>query len=230
MITPTLKQLTLILISCITISACAAAENVPVTVIPGGSFPTTTIAALETAHPTKSIPTPTNSITADTTPTPTQSVLQEAPVQLIPIQGEISLPDAEVSGMTWYGDLLLILPQYPENYPSAGGSPSLFAVAKADILDHIDGSATAPLETIRIPINNTQFTGQIPGYEGFEAIAVDGDQVFLSIEANDLGTMRGYLIQGSILEGTSAIDLNHESLVEMSPTIFFSVDVCILGL
>jgi len=210
-----LKQLTLNLISCITISACAAAENVPVTVIPGDSFPTTTIAALETAHPTISIPTPTNSITVDPTPTPAQSVLQEAPVQLIPIQGEISLPDAEVSGMTWYDDLLLILPQYPENYPSAGGSPSLFAVAKTDIFDHIDGSAAAPLETILIPINNTQFTGQIPGYEGFEAIAVDGDQVYLSIEANDLGTMRGYLIQGSILEGGSAIDLNQESLLEI---------------
>jgi len=213
--TPILKQLTLILISCITISACAAAENVPATVIPGKSFPTTTIAALETALPTISIPIPTNSIAADPTPTPTQSVLLEAPVQLISIQGEISLPDAEVSGMTWYGDLLLILPQYPENYPSAGGSSSLFAVSKDDILDFIDGSTTAPIETIRIPINNTQVTGQIPGYEGFEAIAVDGEQVYLSIEANDFGTMRGYLIQGSILEGGSAIDLNQTSLVEI---------------
>ena len=215
MITPALKQLTAMVICSITICACAAAENVPVTVIPGESFQTTTIAALETAHPTIYISTPTNSITADPTPTPTQSVLQEAPLQLIPVQGAISLPDAEVSGMTWYDDLLLILPQYPENYPSAGGSPSLFAVPKGDLLDYIDGSAAAPLETIRIPINNTQFTGQIPGYEGFEAIAVDGEQVYLSIEANDLGTMHGYLIQGSILEGTSAIDLNQESLVEI---------------
>ena len=215
MITPALKQLTLILISCIMIRACADAENIPATVIPGESFPTTTIAALETAHSTMSIHPPTNTITATPTPTSTQSVLHEAPVQLIPIQGEISLADAEVSGMTWYGDLLLILPQYPENYPSAGGSPSLFAVAKTDILDQIDGSAAAPLETVRIPINNTQFTGQIPGYEGFEAIAVYGEQVYLSIEANDLGTMRGYLIQGSILEAGSAIDLNQESLLEI---------------
>ena len=215
MIPPTLKQLTLMLICCITISACAAAENVPVTVIPGDSFPTSTSAALETAQAAVPSPAPTNTKKANPTLTPIEFALKEAPVQLIPLEGAISLSDAEVSGMTWYGDLLLILPQYPEKYSSASGSPSLFAVPKADILDYINGSTAAPLETIRIPINNTQFTGQIPGYEGFEAIAVDGEQVYLSIEANDLGTMHGYLIQGSILEGTSAIDLNQESLVEI---------------
>ena len=73
----------------------------------------------------------------------------------------------------------------------------------------------SPLEPKLIPITNTQAAAQIPGYEGFEAIATDGDQVYLSIEANARGVMQGYLIQGLISADGSAIDLDPGSLTEI---------------
>lgn len=155
--------------------------------------------------------------TTSGTPTPTAVPVspQEAPVHLIPLEGALSSPKAEVSGMTWYGDLLLILPQYPEKYLSPSGSPSLFALTRSEINDFLDGSSSDPLETRLIPIGGTQGTSQIPGYEGFEAIATDGESVYLSIEANDRGAMHGYLIRGLIAVDGSAIDLDPGSLTEI---------------
>jgi len=155
--------------------------------------------------------------TTSGTPTPTAAPVspQEAPVHLIPLEGALSSPKAEVSGMTWYGDLLLILPQYPEKYLSPSGYPSLFALTRSEINDFLDGSSSDPLEPRLIPIGGTQGTSQIPGYEGFEAIAIHDSSVYLSIEANDRGVMKGYLIQGTISEDGSSIIIPPGSLFEI---------------
>jgi len=63
-------------------------------------------------------------------------------------------------------------------------------------------------------LNSNQLTA-IPGYEGFEAVAVNGNQVFLTIEANHRGVMQGYLIQGSFQENAREISLDPETLTEI---------------
>jgi hypothetical protein len=137
---------------------------------------------------------------------------------MVRLAGEINSPNVEVSGMTWFGENLLILPQYPEQFPS-NGSPSLFAIPKANLLDYLDGTITAPLEPFRILIHNSDAAAQIPGYEGFEAIAIDGDQVYLAIEVNDRGVMQGYLLQGTISQDGNSIDLNPDSLIEIATPV-----------
>jgi hypothetical protein len=47
---------------------------------------------------------------------------------------------------------------------------------------------------MNIPFIASDISAQVPGYEGYEAIAFDGDMVYLTIKANNLGTMIGYLI------------------------------------
>ena len=78
-------------------------------------LPTETSLPTSTSLPTQ---TPLPSATITSLPTPSQTPLppppQEVPVQVIPLTGPIASPDAQISGMAWYGDTLVILPQYPE--------------------------------------------------------------------------------------------------------------------
>jgi hypothetical protein len=201
------------------ISACSSAASDLATSTPASIIPTSTAAPI----PRHREPSPTPESPAISTTAPAQTPLPaipiEAAVELIPLEGAISSPDAEVSGMNWHGDRLLILPQYPEDYLSADGFPSLFAIPKAELLGYLDGKILGPPETYQIPIFNTQAAEQIPGYEGFEAIAIDGNQVYLAIEANDRGVMQGYLIQGTFSEDGNAIDLNPNSLFEIATPV-----------
>ena len=45
----------------------------------------------------------------------------------------------------------------------------------------------------------------IDGFEGFEAIAFDGQDVYLTLEADTKDGMRGYLVQGEIMLDLSEI-------------------------
>lgn len=158
-------------------------------------------------------PSPTQSPLPTQTPTPRPP--REAQVRIIPLQASFKLDMAEVSGMTWIGDTLIILPQYPHEYPSSGGTASLFALQKTQILDYLSGSAQEILEPILVPIFNTQVAEAVPGYEGFEAIAASGEQVYLTIEANHMGVMQGYLMQGIFSQADNIITLDPESLAEI---------------
>ncbi|MGB7096490.1 MAG: hypothetical protein WBD62_17730 [Anaerolineales bacterium] len=158
---------------------------------------------------------PPPTLTETPTEIPTSAPPLEEPVQLIPLTGLPAFPDAEISGMAWYGDKLIILPQYPRKYISTLGSASLFALSKKEILDYLAGSHQGALETTQIPVYNSDVAAQIPGYEGFEAIAFNGDQVYLTIEANYQGAMQGYLIQGIFLPGENSITLDPETLIQI---------------
>ena len=108
--------------------------------------------------------------------------------------------------------MLVVLPQYPEKNLTGQGNPSLFVFSKNQILEFLEGANTQPLTPINIPILAPDLAAQIPGYEGFEANAFDGDQVYMTIEANNLGTMTGYLISGVIKSDQNQIQLDPSSL------------------
>ena len=66
------------------------------------------------------VPEPSSTLTVEptSTPIPTQTATREPPQEVtireIPLTGPINSPDAQISGMAWHGDTLVILPQYPE--------------------------------------------------------------------------------------------------------------------
>src|SRR5512138_133697 len=66
----------------------------------------------------------------------------EVEVRNIPLAGPAAGSNAELSGLAWYGDWLILLPQYPERFPS-GPDGSLFAIAKADLLAFLDEKSSA---------------------------------------------------------------------------------------
>lgn len=137
------------------------------------------------------------------------------PVREIPLTGPIASPEAEISGMTWYGDVLILLPQYPNRFPFDGAG-SVFALHKSDILDFLDGKSDAPLSPFQIRFSAPNLEKSIRGFEGFEAIAIDGDRVFLTIEASPTGMM-SYLVAGQIAPEPARIDIDESRISQIQP-------------
>lgn len=138
----------------------------------------------------------------------------EQPVISIALTGPVADSASEVSGLAWYGDTLIILPQYPNFANGRHGNGFLYALPKADILAYLDSQNPAPLSPRPIPINDLALRDQIKHYQGFEAIAFSGDRVFLAIEAGQSSDMHGYLVSGRIQPDLSAVTLDIDRLVE----------------
>lgn len=155
-------------------------------------------------------------LTATLIPTGTSVAAVEQPVTVIPLAGDLAGRTAEVSGTAWYGDYLIILPQYPGRFSSQDDG-RVFAIPKEDLCAFLDGSSDAPLIPQEIPFVAPGLAGRITGFEGYEAIAFLGERAFLTIEARAGAGMRGYLVAGEIAPDLSALRLEVDGLTEMAP-------------
>ncbi len=154
--------------------------------------------------------------TTPLTPVPGQEgTPSEQPVTVIPLTKPLSKSNAQVSGLAWYGDHLIILPQYPD-FDTSEDDGVLFALPKADILAFLDGATSEPLEAIEIPFIAPDLDKQIDGFEGYEAIAFVGDRAFLTIEAETDHPI-GYLVAGTITSDLSELVVDTSNLVEIQP-------------
>jgi hypothetical protein len=116
------------------------------------------------------------------------------PVQLIPLEGPLAVPAAEVSSMTWKGDTLIILPQFPDQFADVG-KLGFFGVAKQELLAAVDDgsqSINPHLVFCRAP----GLEGVVRGFDGLEAMGIIGDRYFMTVEAEDDTAMAGYLVTG----------------------------------
>ena len=137
---------------------------------------------------------------------------------VLPLAGPLTDADAEISGLAWYGDDLLIMPQYPDFGDYAGeGDGRLFALSRADVLAALDGEA-APLTPVEIPLFAPDLRASIDGYEGFEAIAVVGNRVVFSIESETNDAIGGYLVTGRLAPDLSALTLDVDHPRPFIPT------------
>ena len=128
----------------------------------------------------------------------------EQSVRLINLSGSFLNPELEISDMDWYEDFLVLVPQYPDRFDN-----QLFYLKKADILDYLDGKIDGPLEPKPITINMDDVRRFIPRFGGFEAIAFDGVQAYITIETKQGGTALGYLVPGQLdfEQGSLTLDL-----------------------
>jgi hypothetical protein len=117
--------------------------------------------------------------------------------------------------MAWFGDLLILLPQFPNRFPLERDG-SVFALHRSEILDYVQGKASEPLSPFQIPFYAPDLETAIRGFEGFEAIAIDGNQVFMTIEAHPDGMM-GYLIAAQIASDLSQIRMDTSRLTQILP-------------
>lgn len=144
---------------------------------------------------------------------PVQS--EEVVVQYITLEGEISEPKAEISGLAWYGDYLILLPQYPHLFPSEYDG-SFFAIPSSKIAEHLNEVPNAPIKPIPISLNAPGLKDIIEGYEGFESIAFYGNDVFFTVESSP-AEMMGYLFKGTISDDMKIITVEVDTRVELPP-------------
>lgn len=134
----------------------------------------------------------------------------ERRVSPIALTGPLSSAEAEISGLSWRGDDLVILPQYPDRFGDA-----LFVVSRDELERSLSGGG--PLDPRPIPLLAPGLVDAIPGYEGLEAIAFDADRVYVTVEASVDGRTLGYLIDGSAAADLSSVSLDVEGRVELEP-------------
>lgn len=126
---------------------------------------------------------------------PPAATLREQPVHVLPLQGPLARPEAEISGLTWYEDWLILLPQFPrEAFTATEGR--LFAIARDRIEQALADSTAAPITPRPIPLSTVDLDAQTPTFQGFEAIAFAGNRMFLLVESTGDDAMRSYLLHG----------------------------------
>lgn len=114
--------------------------------------------------------------------------------------------------MAWMGETLVLLNQYP-NF--AGGDPVFYTISKATILEAIAGEIDA-IEPAPLPVALNGVDDAIAGFEGFESIVFEGDQVWLTSEATS-GRTGGWLVRGSVIDGGASLSLDPNSLQWIDP-------------
>ena len=150
----------------------------------------------------------------------------EERVRLIPLAGPLASRDAEISGLTWHGDRLILLPQYPGRFAvgvdtvdMAGAlkdEGALFALPASDLAAFLDGAHGAALRPQPIPFDAPGVAAGVPGFEGYEAIVFQGDRVFVIIESAGAGATHGFLVAGTVAPD-GGIRLDAGSLAPLPP-------------
>ena len=144
-----------------------------------------------------------------------QEYLEEVAVIPLKLPDRISAASFEYSGMGWFGDYMVLLPQYPEG-KDFSRKPNLFAIAKQDLLAAItDPDLELPVRDI--PIENSDLRSVIKGFEGFESILFVDQNVYMTIESRAGDPMMGYLIRGVVNGDLESITLDVNSIVELRP-------------
>lgn len=120
---------------------------------------------------------------------------------------EIQNPNYEFSGLYISGEKLFLL---PENRMGKGIKENLFTVRLSD-LEHQLKDSTFPLPFNRIQIQNLNLlqekinaNGQY--YEGFEAILIKEDSIYLSVETTTQSTF-AYLLRGHLKDSSLIMDI-----------------------
>lgn len=124
----------------------------------------------------------------------------------IPLTGPSTRRDAEFSGMAWYGETLVLLPQYPDF--TQDGSSALYALPKAQILALLNGQEPGALTPLPVPFNAQGLADSIPGYEGYEAIAFEGERFYVTVEAQANGSTGAYLLAGEVNTDAAILTLD----------------------
>ena len=133
-----------------------------------------------------------------------------SPIQEIELEGIITNPKQEISGMDWYNDNLFLLPENLGGY--------LFMVKKNEIQKQLSlqKGSIKPMKTI---FNTPDYSKSIPGFDGFEAIAFYENSIYVTIEADENGEMVGYIAWGNIDPISYEINILEKNIQKISTPI-----------
>ena len=153
---------------------------------------------------------------------PKEPIAVEQRIIPIALAGPIASRDAEISGLAWYGDTLVLLPQYPARFEvgvdtvnvqnERGDRGAVFAIPRSEIEAYLAAASPAPLRPRAVPFEAPDVADRILSFEGYEAITFLGDEVFLAVEFEDEVDIQGYLVAGTVAPGLGHIQLDSSTL------------------
>lgn len=146
-------------------------------------------------------------VEAENAPSPADvkasAVPKEHPIKRIALTGAVSERRAEISGLAWYRDNLILLPQFAKE--------RLYRIPKAELLSRIDGKTDEPLAAAEITLVIGDLTKVPVAFDGFEAIVFNGDDVYLVVESGGGRHMASHVVRAKIREDLSEIRLEPDS-------------------
>jgi hypothetical protein len=111
----------------------------------------------------------------------------------IPLNGEAKDRDLEFSGLTWYKDNLILLPQYVKKE-----DPGLYSISKKDLIKWVDSNQGKAIKPNKIKLELSDIREKIEGFQGFEAITFIGNNAYMIIESKNNDIMKSFLIKGKL--------------------------------
>jgi len=143
-------------------------------------------------------------------------VIEEKMVTEISLAGPVSQSRAEISGMAWCGEKLILLPQFPDRF-QRDEFANVFSVPKEAIVSFLSGENTSGIEPDLIPFDQSGLNTSIAGFEGFEGIAFIGNRFYAVIETRQTGGMMGYIVTGTAAEDCMSLSVDPSSLKAIPP-------------
>lgn len=139
------------------------------------------------------------------------SFSQEIKEKSIPLSGIITDPKQEISGLDWYEDNLILLPENLNGF--------VFIISKKKIIKSITSENPSPILPEVNIFKTPNYTKTIKGFEGFESIAFNNNKFFVTIEAKDNDEMKSYLAWGKINNSSLNMTIHEDSLKEIKTPI-----------
>lgn len=136
-------------------------------------------------------------------------------ISFIELGGDLAERSIEASGLTWYGNNLIVLPQFPHKW-NLENDGAIYFVTKERLEKYIDGNNKTPIigEKIKFIATGLDEIGKSRG-SGYEAITFKDDTVYVSIESINGNKATSYLVKGIIYFDEKKIVLNAESKFEV---------------
>ena len=116
----------------------------------------------------------------------------------ISLAGDLAERELEASGLAWYKNYLVILPQYPHKWDD-NFDGAVFFIPKKRIENFVNGKNRNPIfgEKISFVAEGLDEIGKSKG-SGYEAITFVGDTVFVSIESLVGDEASDFIVRGLI--------------------------------
>ena len=151
-----------------------------------------------------------------------RKILDEVKIREIKLTGPASERITEISGLTWYKDNLIILPQFPNKFTFGNGG-TLYTIPKSEIGNYLSGSSNQAIEPGKIEFIANGLEKYNNKDSGYESIVFLGDNAYLTIEYVNNGNTESLIVSGIIDWKQKRLTLNPESVKQSpAPQYFFN--------
>lgn len=140
---------------------------------------------------------------------------------ILDLTGPLTDPRAEVSGMAWHGDTLVVMPENPTLFAETD-QLGFFVITRAQILAAIEGHAEGPIKPRPVMCVAPSMSRVVKGFDGLEAIGLLKKRCFMTLEAKDDTAMAGYLVRGDydLVNEMVVMDLTRMAAIPLDCDIF----------